>query len=141
MPMTVEDPNYARNRELLLTYTPMKAVIETKGNPANYVLYKKQRYALEDALCLILYQGTMYAVIEADPLPLSTAQTSRSLKKVGEVLQNRKEENDLTDLPEEKPVKAFPVYQRGLFHHYLAEIPEHEGLLYPMLKIRQGINN
>ena len=139
MPMPLVDPNFMRNQQLYLNLKAMQNAAETKGNPSQYVLYKKQHYALSDALCFVLFKEKLYAVIEADPVRLS--DVPKPFKKTGTVFLNRKGENDLSDMPEENTEKTYPVYRRRFPRRFLTETPIHEGTLYPMLEIRKGLIN
>lgn len=137
MPMPLVDPNFARDQKLFFDLRSKQITAETKGNPSNYVLYKRKHYPLSEAMCFVQFKEKIYAVIKVDPT--ETANTDKHLKKVGEVYQNRKSENDLSDQPEENLLIAYPVYRKGFSRQYLVETLENKSVLYPMLEIRKGI--
>ena len=137
MPIPNVDPNFMRNQQLFLDLRSKQIVAETKGNPLNYVLYKRKLYPLTEAMCFVQFRNTLYAVIKVDPVNITN--TNLHLKKVGEVFQNKKGENDLSDMPEDNTETVYSVYQKGLSHRLLVETSESKSILYPMLKVRAGI--
>ena len=57
-----------RDQQLFLDLRSKQIVAETKGNPSNYVLYKRKLYPLAEAMCFVQFRNTLYAVIKVDPV-------------------------------------------------------------------------
>ena len=132
--MVVEDPQWKRQQTQFLMYNVLQNLAETKGNPLNYVLYKGKHYSVANALCFVVYQRRLYAVIETDPN--TKPVTPDRLKKVGEVWLNRKGENDLSDTPEENVGEPYPVYKKRFSKIFYMILPEHGEVCHPMLPVR-----
>ncbi len=135
-PVPVEDAQWRRQQSQFLYYKAMENVVQTKGNPLNYVLYKGKRYSVSKALCFVVYKRKLYAVIGTSPDAKNVPV--EQLKKVGEVYRNKKGETDLTDTPEEHTEEAFPVYRLKFGKTLFVTLPEHKEVCYPMLLVRAG---
>ncbi len=135
--MPVLDPTYLRQQQEFLFFNAHQNVLETKGNALNYVLYRKKHYSLQNALCFVILERKLYAVLEADPEP--DPEGNKAFKKVGMVFRNRRNESDLSDTPEENTETAYPVYKRKFGGYYYVSTPDKPQVWYPMLLVRSGI--
>ena len=77
----------------------------------DYVVYKRKKHFLSEALFYVKYEDMTYAVLPVDEITVTPDEQQKDLELIGYVYKARSEENDLTDAPVKETALKYAVYK------------------------------
>ena len=116
-----------------LRETMNSAVLAGGRNSKDYVVYKRKKHFLSEALFYVKYENQTYAVLPVDGILVTQDEQPKDLQLVGHVFKARSGENDLTDTPEKETGQKYGVYK--LKKTLYVQVPKEESVCAPMVKV------
>lgn len=99
----------------------------------DYVVYKRKKHFLSEALFYVKYEDRTYAVLPVDEITVTPDEQLKDLEQIGYVFKARSEDNDLTDTPVKEASQKYAVYK--LNKTFYVQVPKRESLCAPMIRV------
>ncbi len=116
-----------------LRETMNSAVLAGGRNSKDYVVYKRKKHFLSEALFYVKFENQTYAVLPVDEIMITQDEESKDMLLVGHVYKARPEESDLTDTPGKETGRKYGVYK--LKKTLYVQVPKEESVCAPMVKV------
>ena len=99
----------------------------------DYVVYKRKKHFLSEALFYVKYEDRTYAVLPVDEITVTPDEQPKDLELIGYVYKARSEENDLTDTPVKETTQKYAIYK--LNKTLYVQVPKSDHLCAPMIRV------
>ena len=99
----------------------------------DYVVYKRKKHFLSEALFYVKYEDRTYAVLPVDEITVTSDEQLKDLELIGYVYKARSEENDLTDTPVKETTQKYAIYK--LNKTLYVQVPKSDHLCAPMIRV------
>ena len=109
------------------------AVLAGGRGSKDFVVYKRKKHFLSEALFYVKYEDRTYAVLPVDGITVTQDEQPKDLELLGYVFKARSGEDDLTDTPEKETTQKYAVYK--LKKTLYVEVPKSEPICAPMVRV------
>ena len=99
----------------------------------DYVVYKRKKHFLSEALFYVKYEDRTYAVLPVDEITVTPDEQLKDLELIGYVYKARSEENDLTDTPVKETTQKYAIYK--LNKTLYVQVPKSDHLCATMIRV------
>lgn len=109
------------------------SVLASAQNNKDYVLYRRKKHFLSEALFYVKYENRTYAVLPVDEITVTQDEAPKNLMLIGYVYKGKAEENDLTDIQGMETEQKYALYK--LKRTLYVQLPNRETVCAPMVKV------
>ena len=109
------------------------AVLAGGRGSKDFVVYKRKKHFLSEALFYVKYENRTYAVLPVDGITVTKDEQPKDLELLGYVFKARPEEDDLADTPEKETTQKYAVYK--LKKTLYVQVPKSEPICAPMIRV------
>ena len=109
------------------------AAAASARNNKDYVVYKRHKHFLSEALFYVKFENKSYAVLPVDEIEITRDEQPKDLVEIGHVYKIRAEGDDLTDVQETAGEQKYNVYR--LKRTLYVQVPKRESTCAPMVRV------